>query len=246
MKKILFLIVLLSSIITRAQIIGSNVDVSNLVIKNAPITASTNTKITYDSKGLVISGTSLTASDVPILNQNTSGTASTITGTITQSQVTGLATDLSGKVDKVAGKSLLSDSEITRLSTLSNYTHPATHPPSIIAQDPNNRFVTDAEKAVWNNSQSTLPAISAKTSSYTLTSSDSTVLFDTSTGNLTATLPDASSLKGKIFSIRKSDLKYNTLSFSPPLKSYGSDVTVLNYQKTIRVQSDGSNWIIIE
>lgn len=30
------------------------------------------------------------------------------------------------------------------------YVHPATHPPSIIVQDSNNRFVTDAEKATWN------------------------------------------------------------------------------------------------
>ncbi|CAM4408300.1 WD40 repeat domain-containing protein [Paenibacillus xylanexedens] len=32
-----------------------------------------------------------------------------------------------------------------------NYIHPATHPPSIIAQDSGNRFVTDAEKADWNS-----------------------------------------------------------------------------------------------
>lgn len=31
--------------------------------------------------------------------------------------------------------------------------HPLTHPPGIIAQDANNRFVTDAEKAVWNANQ---------------------------------------------------------------------------------------------
>lgn len=31
-----------------------------------------------------------------------------------------------------------------------NYVHPTTHPPSIIAQDANNRFVTDTEKATWN------------------------------------------------------------------------------------------------
>lgn len=31
-----------------------------------------------------------------------------------------------------------------------NYTHPANHPPAIITQDANNRFVTDAEKAAWN------------------------------------------------------------------------------------------------
>jgi hypothetical protein len=61
-----------------------------------------------------------------------------------------------GKVDKVAGKSLLSDTEITRLGTLSNYIHPANHPPSIITQDASNRFVTDAEKAAWNAKQSSL------------------------------------------------------------------------------------------
>lgn len=31
------------------------------------------------------------------------------------------------------------------------YTHPETHPPSVIAQDANNRFVTDVEKAAWNS-----------------------------------------------------------------------------------------------
>lgn len=31
-----------------------------------------------------------------------------------------------------------------------NYVHPANHPASIITQDANNRFVTDAEKITWN------------------------------------------------------------------------------------------------
>ncbi|MCY9530576.1 tail fiber protein [Paenibacillus alvei] len=31
-----------------------------------------------------------------------------------------------------------------------NYVHPATHPPTIIAQDANNMFVSDAEKTTWN------------------------------------------------------------------------------------------------
>ncbi|MCD0470495.1 hypothetical protein [Flavobacterium sp. JAS] len=55
------------------------------------------------------------------------------------------------KVDKVVGKNLLSDTEIARLATLSNYTHPANHPPGIILQDLNNRFVTDVEKVKWNS-----------------------------------------------------------------------------------------------
>lgn len=31
-----------------------------------------------------------------------------------------------------------------------NYTHPTNHPPSVIAQDAGNRFVTDAEKLAWS------------------------------------------------------------------------------------------------
>ncbi|MEK3717698.1 phage tail-collar fiber domain-containing protein [Paenibacillus sp. FSL R7-0333] len=34
-----------------------------------------------------------------------------------------------------------------------NYTHPAAHPPSIIVQDANNRFVTDAEKTTWTSKE---------------------------------------------------------------------------------------------
>ena len=36
------------------------------------------------------------------------------------------------------------------------YTHPTNHPPSIITQDTNNRFVSDSEKGVWNGKQDAL------------------------------------------------------------------------------------------
>ena len=36
-----------------------------------------------------------------------------------------------------------------------NYTHPSSHPPSIITQDASNRFVTDTEKATWNAKETT-------------------------------------------------------------------------------------------
>lgn len=38
------------------------------------------------------------------------------------------------------------------------YTHPANHPPSIITQDANNRFVTDTEKSTWNGKQNAITA----------------------------------------------------------------------------------------
>ena len=72
--------------------------------------------------------------------------------------------DLSGKVDKVTGKQLstedYSTAEKNKLSGIAeganNYTHPTNHPPSIITQDENNRFVTDAEKGVWSGKQDAL------------------------------------------------------------------------------------------
>lgn len=41
-------------------------------------------------------------------------------------------------------------------SGANNYSHPADHPPSIIAQDSSNRFVTDAEKTAWDAKQDAL------------------------------------------------------------------------------------------
>ena len=73
-------------------------------------------------------------------------------------------THLVEKVNKVAGKGLstndYTDTDKTKLdgiaSGANNYIHPATHPPSIITQDANNRFVTDSEKSAWNAKQNSL------------------------------------------------------------------------------------------
>ena len=42
-----------------------------------------------------------------------------------------------------------------------NYSHPASHPASIIAQDASNRFVTDAEKTAWNEKEASGTAAAA-------------------------------------------------------------------------------------
>jgi hypothetical protein len=61
--------------------------------------------------------------------------------------VTGLSTALSGKVDD---SQVLTNVPAGAVFTDTVYIHPANHAPSVITQDANNRFVTDAEKAVWN------------------------------------------------------------------------------------------------
>lgn len=62
--------------------------------------------------------------------------------------------DISGKADTtyVDGK-VKTDVPVGAKFTDTVYTHPATHPPTIIAQNTTNRFVTDAEKAHWNSKE---------------------------------------------------------------------------------------------
>ncbi|MCL2107822.1 MAG: hypothetical protein FWH20_00560 [Oscillospiraceae bacterium] len=49
---------------------------------------------------------------------------------------------------------LMSKADFAKLSNIAananNYTHPTNHPASVITQDANNRFVSDAEKETWN------------------------------------------------------------------------------------------------
>jgi len=61
-----------------------------------------------------------------------------------------------------------------------NYTHPATHPPAIIAQDASNRFVTDTEKATWNGKAST--AVATTSANGLMSSGDKTKLDGIATG----------------------------------------------------------------
>lgn len=58
-------------------------------------------------------------------------------------------------------------------SNANYYEHPTTHAPSIIAQNENNRFVTDAEKTAWNAKQSALNRTVGSNDNSTGTVSDS-------------------------------------------------------------------------
>lgn len=65
-----------------------------------------------------------------------------------------MTTQLAGKVDKVAGKGLSTEDFTAdlkaKLEGITGYTHPDSHPATMITQDATHRFVTDAEKAGWN------------------------------------------------------------------------------------------------
>ena len=99
----------------------------------------------------------LAKTDVGLANVDNTSDANKPVSTATQAA-------LDTKVDKVAGKQLSTEdytsAEKAKLASVENganaYIHPAKHPASIITQDENNRFVTDAEKAAWNAKQAAL------------------------------------------------------------------------------------------
>ena len=87
-----------------------------------------------------------------------------VTTKIAEAQLDGGNVDLSGyatkedlnfKVDTVTGKGLstndFTNEEKSKLETLNNYTHPETHEATTIVQDETHRFVTDNDKASWDN-----------------------------------------------------------------------------------------------
>jgi hypothetical protein len=66
-------------------------------------------------------------------------------------------------VATTSANGLMSSGDKTKLDGVAtganNYTHPANHPPSIITQDANNRFVTDTEKTNWNSKETPANAL---------------------------------------------------------------------------------------
>ena len=87
------------------------------------------------STGTAWASTALAISDVANLQTTLDGKASTAVATTTVNGLMAYADKL--KLDGIAANA-------------NNYSHPTNHPASIITQDSNNRFVTDALIATWN------------------------------------------------------------------------------------------------
>lgn len=72
------------------------------------------------------------------------------TGTIVANRIA-VFNDTTGKVIKDSGYTIATSVPAGAKFTDTVYTHPSTHPASIIVQDASNRFVTDTEKSNWNS-----------------------------------------------------------------------------------------------
>lgn len=93
----------------------------------------------------------------------------------------------------------------------------------------------------------TTATIVKKEANYTVLPSDNTILANASSNAFTLTLPDATTSTGRVLIIRKTDETANVLTFSPAIKiSETTSFTTLNFNTTIRIQSDGTNWYKID
>ncbi|HPD66143.1 MAG TPA: hypothetical protein P5050_11305 [Bacteroidia bacterium] len=90
--------------------------------------------------------------------------------------------------------------------------------------------------------------VASKTSNYTITSSDYSIVADASSGSINITLPDASGISGRIYVIKRLNSGANAVTVLTTnsqtidgLSSYSLSAQFA----TVMVQSDGSNWIIL-
>ena len=90
-------------------------------------------------------------------------------------------------------------------------------------------------------------AITTKTTGYTALPTDETILVDATATSVTITLPDASSLLGKKYNIKKIDTSDNNVNIRS-LKGMIDTVDFISggvWLQSWTLQSDGANWFVI-
>lgn len=101
-------------------------------------------------------------------------------------------------------------------------------------------------KALGSSASSSNSVFRVTTSSYSILNTDNTLLVDVPSGGTTLFLPPASANNGKIFTIVKTDNDNDILTFDQAIISEAtSNFNTLNFATTLRIQSDGTNWLLI-
>lgn len=95
------------------------------------------------------------------------------------------------------------------------------------------------------------PSVVAQTANYAVLAADYYVTMSASGGNRTLTLPTAVGKNGKVFTLKKIDSSSNTVqlltTLAQTIDGNASGALYLRAQyDTIKVVSDGSNWLILE
>ena len=150
------------------------------------ITESATKRFVTDTEKATWNNKQDTISELGSYNVTYTDTDNTQKTSILSTLINAIRTSINNKVDKETGKSLSSNdyttTEKNKLSGIqagaeknvvtsvngqtgsitldlgTDYTHPTTHPASMIVEDATHRFVTDTEKSTWNNKQNKLTA----------------------------------------------------------------------------------------
>jgi len=91
-------------------------------------------------------------------------------------------------------------------------------------------------------------AVKSVTANYTATASDRVILCDATSNSMTVSLPSASGITGRVYTIKKVDSSANTVTIDPNGTETidGSSTYSLSSQwDFVTIVSDGSNWVII-
>lgn len=109
---------------------------------------------------------------------------------------------------------------------------------------------TNINGGTWTplgSSAATANKVSAvSTATYAALATDGTLLVDVPSGGATVTLPVAATNNGKILIVKKVDDDTDVLTFNSAVKvTVTESFTTLNYATTLKIQSDGTNWWLI-
>lgn len=116
-----------------------------------------------------------------------------------------------------------------------------------INSDPTSEIKYPSVSAVKNYVDAHLNTIKTIYEGYEVVREDYTLLCNNDRTAFELKLPNPGELIGKIYVIRKIDESINVLTISPSLKlTELTEISTLNYPKTIRIQSNGEYWYIID
>ena len=178
-------------------------------------------------------------------------TAAMTDSLITQDAATGILRKIT--IDSVASRGIVAENgvnkegNIVRLGGTLNRT-------TTVAQATNDFAFTGGKVGVGAATpNSTLQVggsvavpISAKSSAYTISVDDHTIIGDCTSGGFTLTLPAASSCAGRTYIIIKGDATGNVLTFSSAIRlSLSQTMPSVNYNVRLHVQSDGTDWWLV-
>lgn len=108
------------------------------------------------------------------------------------------------------------------------------------------RIWNDPSSRTWAQQITGDPVIKTVTTTYTIETTDSTVLCDATTGAFTALLPIAANCKGFTVTVKKVDSSGNAVTLDAAETIDGAASVSLGSQWNSRtVQSDGTNYVIL-